>query len=128
MTSGRCHASDSYRDPRIRAVFAMAPALGPAFTATSLEKIGIPVKIVAGASDGNVPIGSSARYFAAHIPGAKLTTLPGGVGHYVFLNSCADAGKKSQPMLCSDAAGVDRDAIHHRTAEMALAFFGDRLK
>jgi predicted dienelactone hydrolase len=45
------HAGDSYREPRLRAVFAMAPALGPAFTAASL------------ANDQNVPIASSARYF-----------------------------------------------------------------
>src|SRR5262249_17949016 len=43
------HSSDSYRDPRIRAVFAMAPALGPAFRPESLSKISIPVEIVAGA-------------------------------------------------------------------------------
>src|SRR5262249_11173604 len=42
------HASDSYRDPRVRAVFAMAPALGPAFDPPSLQKISIPVAIVAG--------------------------------------------------------------------------------
>jgi predicted dienelactone hydrolase len=122
------HASDSYRDPRVRAVFAIAPALGPAFRSASLEKISIPVAIVAGEADASVPIGSSAKYFAANIPGAKLTILPGNVGHYVFLDSCTDAGRKTLPLLCTDGSGVDRDAIHARTAALAEDFFGAALK
>ncbi len=122
------HAGDSYRDRRVRAVFAMAPALGPAFTPAGLAKIAIPVDIVAGASDQNVPIASSARYFAAHIPGAKLVILPGGVAHYTFLDSCADAGHKRLALLCTDAAGVDRDAIHSQANDLALRFFAAHLE
>jgi predicted dienelactone hydrolase len=121
------HAQDSYRDPRVRAVFAMAPALGPAFRTASLAKITIPVRIVAGQADANVPIASSAKYFADHIPGAQLTILPGNIGHYVFLDSCTDAGRQSRAMLCSDAAGVDRDEIHAKTIVLAIEFFDDTL-
>ena len=117
------HSGDSYRDPRVRSVFAMAPALGPAFPAAGLKKISIPVEIVAGESDHNVPIASSAKYFAANIPGAKLHIFPGGVAHYDFLDSCTDAGRKTTPILCSDPKGVDRDAIHAKTAQLALDFF-----
>jgi predicted dienelactone hydrolase len=117
------HASDSYRDPRVRGVFAMAPALGPAFRPTSLTKISIPVQIVAGEGDTSVPVGSGAKYLAANIPGAKLVIYPGGVGHYVFLDSCTEQGRKSAPMLCNDAAGVDRDAVHSQTVNSALQFF-----
>jgi predicted dienelactone hydrolase len=122
------HASDSYRDPRVRAVFAIAPALGPAFRSASLEKISIPVAIVAGEGDASVPIGSSAKYFAANIPGAKLTIFPGDVGHYVFLDSCTDAGQKTLTLLCTDGRGVDRDAIHAKTAALAVEFFAAALK
>jgi predicted dienelactone hydrolase len=122
------HSSDSYRDSRIRAVFAMAPALGPAFRSEGLGKISIPVEIVAGASDSNVPVNSSARYFAAHIPHAKLTIFPGGVGHYDFLDACTDQGRKIRPLLCTDAPEVDREAIHEKTARMALSFFSATLK
>src|SRR5215831_10164031 len=66
------HATDSHRDARVRSVFAMAPALGPAFRPASLAKITIPVEIVAGEGDTNVPISSGARYFAANIPGSGL--------------------------------------------------------
>jgi predicted dienelactone hydrolase len=122
------HAGDSYRDPRVRAVFAMAPALGPAFTAASLEKISIPVEIVAGANDQNVPITSSAQYFAAHIPGAKLTIFPGDVGHYVFLDTCTDSARKSLPILCADAPGIDRNEIHMKASNLAVNFFAGNLE
>src|SRR5262249_9187393 len=122
------HSSDSYRDPRIRAVFAIAPALGPAFRSEGLAKISITVAIVAGASDSNVPIESSARYFAAHIPRAKLTIFPGAVGHYDFLNSGTDQGRKIRPLLCAQGPNVDREAVHERTVQLALRFFAATLK
>jgi predicted dienelactone hydrolase len=122
------HASDSYRDPRVRAAFAIAPALGPAFRPASLARIAIPVKIVAGRADANVPIASSAKYFAANIPGAELTIFPGNVAHYVFLDSCTEAGRKARPILCTDGEGVDREAIHANTAALAVEFFRATLK
>jgi predicted dienelactone hydrolase len=120
------HATASYRDRRVRAVFAIAPALGPAFPARDLRIISIPVEIVAGTADANVPIASSAKYFETNIPGAKLKTLPG-VGHYVFLDTCTDQGRASLGILCDDGAGVDRNAIHVNTAGYALDFFGRTL-
>lgn len=121
------HASDSYRDARVRAVFAIAPALGPAFRPAGLAKISIPVEIVAGEADTNVPIASGAKYFAANIPGAKLKTFPG-VGHYTFLDACDDYGRKIRPDLCTDPTGVNRDAIHAKTVALAVEFFSAALK
>jgi predicted dienelactone hydrolase len=121
------HAGDPYRDPRVRSVFAMAPALGPAFPASGLRKISIPVKIVAGESDQNVPIASSAKYFAANIPESKLHIFPGNVGHYVFLDSYTDNGRNSVSGICVDGKGVDRDRIHRETARLAIEFFGSTL-
>jgi predicted dienelactone hydrolase len=117
------HAGDSYRDPRVRSVFAIAPALGPAFPQAALAKISIPVQIVAGEGDENVPIGSSAKYFAATIPGAKLKLFPANVGHYAFLDSCTPAARENRPALCRDDPGVDRDAVHAQTVQLALEFF-----
>jgi predicted dienelactone hydrolase len=127
MQASLRHATDSYRDPRVRAVFAIAPAAGPAFRPDSLQKINIPVAIVAGDADTNVPVASSAQFFAKQIPDAQLTLLPG-VGHYTFLAVCADQGKKSRPELCVDAAGVDREAVHARAVRLALDFFAAYLK
>jgi predicted dienelactone hydrolase len=106
----------------------MAPALGPAFPASALKKISIPVEIVAGASDQNIPIASSAKYFAAEIPDAQLHIFAGNVGHYAFLDSCTDAGRKNAPLLCIDGKGVDRNMLHRDTAQMASEFFRSTLK
>lgn len=118
-------AAKSHADPRIRAVFAIAPALGPAFAPASLEKISIPVYIAAGEGDTVVPIETSARFFAAHIPGAKLTLFRG-VGHYTFLATCAELGRR--PDLCLDSPGILRDDIHGQTADLAAQFFSANLK
>jgi predicted dienelactone hydrolase len=117
----------SNRDPRIRAVFAIAPAVARAFTRESLQKISIPVEIVAGASDPIVPPAENAQFFAENINGAKLTILPGGVGHYTFLDVGTEAGKKQLPQFFVDNEGVDREFVHAQVAEMAADFFDGEL-
>jgi predicted dienelactone hydrolase len=81
------------------------------------------VEIVAGAGDPILSPKANAAFVAAHIPGAKFTLYPGGVGHYTFLDTCTETGRKGSPGLCVDRPGVDRDAIHARTAKKAVAFF-----
>jgi predicted dienelactone hydrolase len=121
------HSGDSYGDPRIRAVFAIAPAVAHAFSPESLKKITIPVEIVAGASDQMAPLAENAEFFARNIAGAKLSILPGGVGHYTFLDVGTDAGKKQLPQLFVDNEGVDREAIHLEVGQMAADFFDQTL-
>lgn len=121
------HSSDSYRDPRIRAVFAIAPAVARAFTPEALHQVSIPVEIVVGAADPIAPPAENAQFFAANIPGAKLTILPGGVAHYTFLDVGTDAGRKQLPQFFVDNPGIDREAIHQQVAEMAADFFDKEL-
>jgi predicted dienelactone hydrolase len=120
-------SAEPHRDSRIKAVFAIAPALGQTFSPESLAGISIPVEIVAGAGDPIAPPAVNARYLAAHIPHAKLVIWPGGVAHYTFLDTCTTGGKRAQPQLCIDLAGVDRDRVHADTAAQAVAFFDEHL-
>jgi len=120
-------AGRSLRDPRIRAAFAIAPALGPAFIPDSLGEITVPVAIVAGMDDRIAPVGPNARALARLTPRATLSLLPG-VGHYTFLASCTDFGVQAQPQLCAEAAGVNRDVIHQRTIDAAKRFFEGTLQ
>jgi predicted dienelactone hydrolase len=117
----------SYRDARIRAVFAIAPALGPAFIPQSLRRITIPVAIVPGTDDQIVPIRSNAQLLAKRTPRASLTLLPG-VGHYTFLAICTEAGRVARPQLCTDGRSINRATIHQRVAEHASQFFDNTLK
>ena len=121
-------AGRSYRDYRVRAVFAMAPALGPAVMPRSLGAIAIPVEIVAGAGDTIAPPALNAQYYAANLLNVRLTLFPGGVGHYTFLGACSELGHARQPVLCDDAPGVDREAIHAKTIELATTFFAANLR
>lgn len=116
-----------HRDPRIRAIFAIAPALGPAFSPASLARVTIPVQILACFADTIVPLDTSAKFFAAHIPNAQLTIIQD-VGHYTFLDTCLPLGDQSKPQLCLDRAGVLRDDIHSQAANLAYHFFENSLR
>jgi predicted dienelactone hydrolase len=120
-------ARESYRDPRVRAVFAIAPALGPAFITSGLRRIEIPTAIVAGDKDHFVDIHNNARLLAANIPRAVLTTLPN-ADHYTFLATCTEVGIAKRPDLCRESPEVDRDAIHAITAARAIQFFAEKLR
>jgi predicted dienelactone hydrolase len=121
-------SSKSYRDARIRAIFAMAPAVGGAVTPESLGAIAIPVSIVDGVADSITPIEANAKYYATKIPHMELTIFPGGVEHYTFLDVCTDAGRAALPQLCIDRPGVDRQALHDATIEIAAKFFAGQLR
>jgi predicted dienelactone hydrolase len=120
-------AGESYRDARVRAAFAIAPALGPALIPDSLRRISIPIHILSGDADQIVPIRANAQRLAQLTRGASLTLLPG-AAHYTFLATCSDVGRRAQPQLCADAADIDRDSIHQRTIELAAEFFERNLK
>lgn len=124
-TSGEslARSAESYRDARVHAVFAIAPAVAEVLTPESLHQIRIPVELVVGASDPIAPPKANADYIRATVRGARETVLPGGVAHYTFLDTCTAAGKARLGFACEDAAGVDRDAVHAQVAGMAVKFF-----
>jgi predicted dienelactone hydrolase len=116
------HASDSYRDQRIKSVFAIAPALGSGFTKAGLSGIRIPVHIVIGQADEVTPQATNARRYTNLIKRARLTVLPGRIGHYTFLAECTPNGKRALA-ICRDAEGVDRAAVHRQVSRLAVEFF-----
>ncbi len=120
-------ASESYRDSRIRAVFAMAPAVGRAFDSAGLASISIPVRVLAGVHDEVVPFARNARHYAELIPGAQLTELARG-GHFVFMPSCNDLGRRVASAVCNDPdPAVDRVLVHRQVGDEAVAFFDREL-
>jgi len=115
-----------YSDPRVKAVFAMAPALGVGDTDASLKSIRIPVYIVAGRADNITPPATNAERMANLISTSTLTVLPGMVGHATFGSLCTPAGVKSPDWgswVCHDEEGVNRARVHEQTEELALPFF-----
>jgi predicted dienelactone hydrolase len=128
-TSGASLAAsaDSYRDARVHAVFAIAPALGFTLTPESLHAIREPVEIVVGSTDPIAPANENASYIRSNIRGARETVLPG-VAHYTFLDSCTAAAKQKLGVYCEDAASVDRDKVHEQVAAEAVGFFEAALR
>ena len=120
-------ASNSYRDPRIRAVLAIAPGPGPILTPESLGQIAIPVAIVTGDADEIVPPAAAAETFAKAIPHATLKRFPH-AGHFVFVDSCTMAGRIFFAAVCRDPDGADREAVHAETIALALDFFTANLR
>ncbi|MFM0645194.1 alpha/beta hydrolase [Paraburkholderia bryophila] len=124
--ASRARSGASYRDPRVKAVFAIAPALGEALTAESLAAITIPVSLVAGAGDVTAPVDTNIRRIAASMPKASVTFVPD-AWHYTFLDTCLPAVATRLARICRDNPGVDRDAVHAKTAAQAVDFFAATL-
>jgi len=122
--AAREHADLS--DARIRAVFLIDPALGPALDAKSLARVRVPVAVVYGTIDPVAPPASNGQAIARAIPGAQAIALPG-VGHYDFLSECGEAGAKAAAAYCTDGPGASRAQTHATTVAAALKFFGETL-
>jgi len=121
-------ASASYRDSRIGALFLMAPALGSLFEPASLQKIQVPVHIVASEGDDLVPPETSAKILVSKMKKGALTLIPGAANHYVYLNEVTKGGKMMLDRhLANDPTGVDRKKIHEEIALAAVQFFMDHL-
>jgi predicted dienelactone hydrolase len=119
-------AEISYKDSRIKAVFAIAPALGASFTQTSLASIKIPFQFVVGESDNTAPAKTNAQKIAQFVKNSDVTILPGKVAHYTFLADCTTFGKTILP-ICRDDESVNRQEIHQKVSQMAFDFFRKKL-
>ena len=114
-------AGNDFADPRIRAVFAIAPVHGPALTEASLASIHVPVAIVVGERDTQArPSDVSAVHKA--IAASSFEKLAG-VGHYTFLAPCTRFGRWFAGPLCEDPSGTDRARVHQRVGNRAVEFF-----
>jgi predicted dienelactone hydrolase len=100
------HGEDSYQDKRIKAVFALAPAVGYGCTEASLKSVKASVRIVVGELDVVTPPATNAKLYARLIKGCELTVLPGEVGHFVL-----------------SGPEVDREAVMRGVGAMAAEFF-----
>ncbi|WP_408585501.1 alpha/beta hydrolase family protein [Paraburkholderia bannensis] len=126
MRASFARSGDSYRDKRVRAVFAIAPALGEAFDADAFRDVTIPVALLAGTNDVTVPPDTNVRRIAGFLPQASLTMVPG-ASHYTFLATCLPAAAQRLARICKDSEGVDRDAVHALATQAVLTFFARNL-
>ncbi|MGI9308657.1 MAG: alpha/beta hydrolase family protein [Gammaproteobacteria bacterium] len=124
-------AGGNFRDPRIKSVFAMAPALGPGMTVEGLAAIEIPVGIITTEDDDLITPAHHAAHYAENIPGAELSTVPKG-GHFVFVNSCTIVTTVidifiEEVDLCGREIDVDRATVQIEVATIVVEFLQDNL-
>lgn len=106
------HHGELFKDVRLKAVFALAPAIGQAFDQKGLENIRVPVQIVTGNQDKVNPMSQNAEHFAKYIPFAKpLIVLPGERGHYTM-----------------PGVGKERAAGLQEVAQLSVNFFAGVFK
>tara|TARA_R110002167_G_scaffold315042_2_gene520585 strand:+ start:264 stop:1187 length:924 start_codon:yes stop_codon:yes gene_type:complete len=70
-------------DSRVTGIVMLDPALGPAATKTSLNKVRIPTLIIGSENNDFLPFEYHAKYYAQNIPNAKLFALNNDEGHFV---------------------------------------------
>ncbi len=116
--------SDSYFDPRIKAVVALAPAPPVrSFTPESVAKIMVPTTLIAGQNDVEAPHKLCALWLKENNPSFQVELLGSNVGHQVFLPEATEVGKALEPDICCDPDGVDRIAIHGSVAAIVETRF-----
>ncbi len=120
--------TQNWRDPRIKAALLLAPGWGWIFDKNDLNKVSIPVHIVAPQNDGVLVTENNARHFARSIPQAKYRVIQGKANHRIFI-SRPDAIKfPDLHRLLEDAPDVDRSQIQAKVAQEAVQFFQSSLK
>ena len=116
--------SSSYRDSRIKALMVFAPAPPVrALEPQSLAIISIPTSIMVGQSDREAPHRECVLWLKENNSAFLVELLGENVGHYVFLCEATELGKSQEPLLCMDAPGVIRRAIHDHAATVSEAHF-----
>jgi len=104
-------SANSFEDKRIKAVFALAPAVGGGFTKAGLSEVHIPVRIAVGDKDLITPAETNAKRYSQYIPNVELIMMPGEAGHFII--------EKSESK---------RKEIIENVSGLALKFFNDQLK
>lgn len=97
-------SAQSFADPRIRAGFAIAPAIGRMLDIGSLESITAPFRVRWGGADDIAPPEDNALVYLDAIPTATGESVGPDVGHYDF-RAENDDPHGARPRVAADALG-----------------------
>jgi predicted dienelactone hydrolase len=105
----------------------MDPAVGPGFASASLQALKTPALVIGSADDDFLPFAAHAGRVAGLLGKAETVQLTTGEGHFVYVDRCTLPINVMGVKLCTDRAGVDRDAVHAKLVPTILSFFDRRL-
>ncbi len=114
---------DYVAEPRVKAAFLMAPALGFLFERDELAAVRAPVRIYRAGADELLREPYNSERYCALLPTPPEYEVVEGAGHYIFLAPCTDALRQALPAVCADPPGIDRVAFHRRLNDEMVAFF-----
>ncbi|RKH43737.1 alpha/beta hydrolase family protein [Corallococcus sicarius] len=114
----------SYRDPRVKAAFAMAPGMAASFEAQDTADIQQPVELILAKGDELMPHEQHGLQLSGRMPPETTTTVVlEEAGHFTFLPECQPKGFEVVAMLCQDGVAGTRAASQTRTKAEGVAFF-----
>lgn len=97
-------------EPRIKALVLMDP-LAILFDQESLASVKVPVLLFRPQDGSFLKAKANALAVAENLPSPpEHIIVPG--AHFVFIDPCPDELAEEAPMICKDAADIDRAAIH----------------
>jgi predicted dienelactone hydrolase len=109
-------------DERVIAVIALDPALGHAISEQSLQTVKVPVLVIGSVENDFLPYTAHAKFYAEHVPEAKLIGIKQGAGHFVYIDKCDSERQVKGVFLCRDRAGVNRKAIQTQILGHVMSF------
>ena len=121
-------AAQNLKDPRIKTAVIIDPGIVETLTPQSLSEINTPLLIVNLGDAGTVSAGVDARNAATMIPTAQHVQV-GDATHFSFLAQCKPKGaailaNEGEPdLLCEDAGGRKREAIHAELTKLIVDYF-----
>lgn len=99
-------------DRRIKALVLLDP-LALMFDAAGLASIHVPTLIYRPQNDAYLNAALNVQVVISGLPKPpKVVEVPG--NHFVFVEPCPPRIAAAEPLICQDAAGVDRAAIHRQ--------------
>jgi len=108
------------RDARVKAAVVAAPGLGFTFVPNGLADVNVPLQVWSGSADENVPTVTNAKPIVQVLGSRATLTEVAGASHFSFVAPCRLFGP---PLLCRDANGLDRAAMHRQMNDAIAEFF-----
>jgi len=108
----------------LKAIVLLDPLAAP-FSRDGLTAVTMPVLLFR-PEDSGLPAERNAAALRTMLPQPPVYEALQG-GHFIFADRCAPAVQATEPELCLDQAGVDREAIHADIERRIAAFFGGTL-